>query len=592
MRRPTDRPPARDRSRRTALALGVVGVLIAAADTYVIVLALPDIMVGVGLDVDELQRAAPLVSMFLLGYVVVLPLAGRVSDVLGRLPVLLGALVVFASGSLLTAAAGGLGDAVAGRFLQGAGGGALVPVTLALVADLWPAERRGLPLGVVGAAQELGAVLGPLYGALVLAVADWRAIFWINLALGLVLGVGIRLARSRRRGRDERPGGSDGSRDVTGGLLALAAVAAGALAIIRPRPLAESVTWGWLAVPAAGGTGWAMPLTLLAAGLAVAFLLRELAARRPLLDLRRLPAVLRAADLPGAVLLGAALGAVVLTFAVADPQVELINPAGPWLLAGAAVAITGFAWWQRRARAPLVPAAAVRARPAWGSLVVSLLIGSALVAVLVDVPVLARTVIPGADQLDAALVLLRFLVTLPLGALLGGWLLRRVTPPVVASAGMAVAAAGVALMATWDTGSLRGPADDVVLAAAGLGFGLAIAPVNAALLAAVPRATHGIGSALVVTSRMVGMLAGLSALTAIGLRRLHQVRGTIEPPTTLCPQSPADCPAYDAAVREAVVAQVQATFAGAACCAAAAAVAAAVLLRTRTRSGARETVEP
>jgi len=112
----------------------VIGVLLAAADTYVIVLVLPDIMVGVGLDVDELQRAAPLVSMFLLGYVVVLPLAGRVSDVLGRLPVLLGALLLFASGSLLTAAAGGLGEAVAGRFLQGAGGGALVPVTLARVA--------------------------------------------------------------------------------------------------------------------------------------------------------------------------------------------------------------------------------------------------------------------------------------------------------------------------------------------------------------------------------------------------------------------------------------------------------------------------
>ena len=76
---------------------------------------------------------------------------------------------------------------VAGRFLQGVGGGGLVPATLALVADLYPADRRGVPLGVVSAVQELGSVLGPLFGAVVLAVADWRAIFLVNLAVGLVL---------------------------------------------------------------------------------------------------------------------------------------------------------------------------------------------------------------------------------------------------------------------------------------------------------------------------------------------------------------------------------------------------------------------
>ena len=141
-------------------------------------------MTGVGLAIDELQRAAPIVSGFLLGYVAVLPLIGRIADLRGRLPVLVGSLVVFAFGSLVTAAAFDLETMVAGRFLQGVGGGGLVPATLALVADLYPPQRRGVPLGVVGAVQELGSVVGPLYGALVLAVSSWHAIFALNLFLG------------------------------------------------------------------------------------------------------------------------------------------------------------------------------------------------------------------------------------------------------------------------------------------------------------------------------------------------------------------------------------------------------------------------
>ena len=121
-----------------------------------------------------------------------LPLIGRIADLRGRVPVLVAALVVFAVGSLVTALAYDMPTMVLGRFLQGVGGGGLVPATLALVADLYPVERRGVPLGVVSAVQEIGSVLGPLFGAVVLAVADWRVIFLINLAVGLVLAAAIR----------------------------------------------------------------------------------------------------------------------------------------------------------------------------------------------------------------------------------------------------------------------------------------------------------------------------------------------------------------------------------------------------------------
>src|SRR6476659_9990625 len=182
-----------------AVVLATLAVLLTAADTYVVVLALPDILTGVGIGLDQLQRATPIIGGFLLGYTATLPLLGRVADLRGRVPVLVGCLLLFAAGSLLTATAHGLGAAVLGRGPQGIGAGGLVPATLALVADRWPPERRALPLGVVGAVQEAGAVLGPLAGAAVLAVADWRAIFWLNLLLGLGLAVGVLVSARGRR---------------------------------------------------------------------------------------------------------------------------------------------------------------------------------------------------------------------------------------------------------------------------------------------------------------------------------------------------------------------------------------------------------
>ena len=85
-----------------------------------------------------------------------------------------------------------------------------------------------------------------------------------------------------------------------------------------------------------------------------------------------------------------------------------------------------FAWWQRRTPQAIVPPGLLGAKAAWGALVVSFLVGAALIAALVDVPVFARTTTHGGDQLGAALVLLRFLIALPVGAVVGGWLTRRV----------------------------------------------------------------------------------------------------------------------------------------------------------------------
>ncbi len=564
MLRPADAPVAPTR-RGLRLAPAALAVLLGAADTYVVVLALPEVMTGVGLSVEDLARAAPIVSGFLLGYVAVLPLAGRISDEVGRVPVLAAALLAFALGSLVTASAATLPVVVAGRGLQGLGAGALVPPTLALVADLWSERDRGVPLGVVGAAQELGAVLGPLLGAAVLAVSGWRAIFWLNLGAAAVL-TALLLATHRR---PPRP------RTAVALVPAVLGAAALALALRPPTALAEDVTLGQLLVPLSGDGPWAAWTTPLALVAAALFATAAVVAAHPALRARRLPD----ADLPGVLLLAAALAGVVLTFAGAETTRSVVDDRWPLYLGVAAAALAGFAVRQRTAAAPLIPRGALAAPGARAALAVNALVGVALVAVLVDVPVFARVTRFPDSQLGAALVLLEFLAALPVGAIAGGWALRSLPARVVAGVGLAVAALALAGTLTWDARALYGVPAQLLLVAAGLGFGLAIAPVNAVLLATTPAAVHGLAGALAVLTRTAGMLVGLSVLTAVGLRVFQARQAALLSPFELCPASPADCPAYVDATRASVVGELQAVFAGAAIALALAVVVAALWLR-------------
>ncbi|PRY42117.1 MFS transporter [Geodermatophilus tzadiensis] len=551
------------------VVLATLAVLVTAADTYVVVLALPDVLAGVGVAIDELQRATPIIGGFLLGYTATLPLLGRLADLRGRVPVLAGCLLLFALGSLLTATATGLGPAVAGRGLQGVGAGGLVPATLALVADRWPPERRAVPLGVVGAVQEAGAVIGPLAGAAVLAVADWRAVFWLNLLLGLGLAGGVVLT-----GRGRRP-------DPAGLVLLLVAGAALGLLLAEPAVLAEDVTLGLAWVPLLDGVAASTPLLLTAVVAGAALVARALATPDgAVLPLRGLPRLVREVDVVGSLLAVVALGSLVWAFAAADPATEVVAH-GPVLLPVAAAAGAGFWLHERRTPDPVLPLRELRPVGAWGALLVNLLVGVALVAALVDVPLFARATTTPGDQLGAALVLLRLLVGVPVGAVAGGWLCRVVAPRVVAAGGMALAAPALWAMTGWDETSLDGRWSTVVLLAAGLGFGLAIAPVNAVLLAVTSPAVHGSAGALAVVARTVGMLVGLSLLTAVALRRFTAEVAAIGSPLTICPTSPADCPAYEAATDAAVLTQLHTVFAGAAVAAGLAAAAALLLLRER-----------
>lgn len=539
---------------RRLLAVASFAVALAAADTYVVVLALTDMMAGVGVGIESLQRGTPIISGFLLGYVAMLPLIGRVSDLVDRTPILRRCLVVFIIGSTVTALAVTLDVMVIGRFLQGLGGGGLVPATFALVADVWPTGRRGVPLGIVGAVQELGSLVGPLLGAAVLVVATWREIFWLNAVLGLLAWLAIRVLRPISDG--PRPPARWGLRVV----VALAALA-WALALSAPDALTGSVELGAPFVPFGDAESRLCTPIAVAAALLTLMLLVVTAQRW-------FPLLIRA-DLAGAMLAAVALAALVLTFATANPETEVVGPWGVWLMPLGVAAVVGFWIRQRTARDPLIPAGVVRGR-VWPALGASVLVGTALIAVVVDVPLLSRLT-QGTGATDGALVLVRFLAAVPAGALAGGMLLRAVGPALVAAPGLALAAASVLVMSGWGSGSLDDTlASTLALAGAGLGLGLAIAPINDAALADACEEGHGTVSALIVVARMVGMIVGVALLTALGLHRFHLAVAELPDPTD-----------PDALLGAAVI-QVQTVLLGAGIALAAAAVLALLLGWRRT----------
>lgn len=174
---------------RTALALAAVsaGVFVAALDQTMVVTVLPSILKTLHIPYTRLNDAAWIVTGYLLGYTVAMPLFGRLADLWSRRIMWVIAVVLFMGGSLACVLAGSLPSLVAARVVQAAGGGALVPIAMAVSASLVPPERRAFALGVIGAAAEAGGVLGPLYGATISQQWGWHTIFVVNLPLGALL---------------------------------------------------------------------------------------------------------------------------------------------------------------------------------------------------------------------------------------------------------------------------------------------------------------------------------------------------------------------------------------------------------------------
>lgn len=159
-------------------------VFTAALDLTSVAPLLPTMILDLDISAVDADRYAWIVLAYLVAYTVTVPVTGRISDFAGRMPVFSVALALFTLGSIVAALADSLGWMIVGRTLQGLGGGAMLPVSMALIADVVPTMRRASALGLVAAADTFGWVLGPVYGSAINGIfGSWRAVFWTNLPI-------------------------------------------------------------------------------------------------------------------------------------------------------------------------------------------------------------------------------------------------------------------------------------------------------------------------------------------------------------------------------------------------------------------------
>lgn len=247
----------------------------------------------------DLRTDAPGITWALTLYLIVAavatPLAGRAGDLLGKRRVLLAALAAVGLGSLVAAVAPNLPVLLTGRALQGLGG-AMIPLAFGLVRDVLPAERVAGGVGALAAIIAVGSGLGTVLAGPLSGAIGWRGLFVLPLA-GVVVGGWLVLRAV-----------PDGAAAARGRLNAVAGVLLSAWLLALLLPLSSGESWGW-------GSARTVGLLVAAGVLAAAWVVVELRAREPLVDVRmmRLPGVWNTNV--AAVLIGAAMYGVWAYFA-------------------------------------------------------------------------------------------------------------------------------------------------------------------------------------------------------------------------------------------------------------------------------------
>jgi len=254
--------------RRTVFAL-MLGTFLAAAEVTIVGTAMPTIAARLG----GVEHYAWVYIVYMLASTATVPVYGKLSDVYGRKPVLFAGFGFFMLGSGLCGCAWSMGSLIAFRIIQGLGAGAIVPVTLTILGDLYEPEDRPRIQGWFSVIWGVSSVIGPLIGAILVQYLSWRAVFFVGIPFGMA-SVAI-LATTYK----SIPVTQDRKLDWPGALLLISGCCVLLLGLlVNPQGLAES---GF------GFMGGQLPIIVMGAVLILTFVFWEIRTEDPLL-----PAVL------------------------------------------------------------------------------------------------------------------------------------------------------------------------------------------------------------------------------------------------------------------------------------------------------------
>jgi EmrB/QacA subfamily drug resistance transporter len=252
-----------DKRRAWTLGIVSVGLFMVVLDNLVVSVALPSIRRSLGSSIQSLEWT---VNAYTLAYAVLLLTGAALGDRFGRRRMFMLGIGLFTVSSAAAALAPTSSLLIAARALQGAGAAIATPLTLTLLADAFPSERRGMALGVWSGISGIAVAMGPLVGGGVIELASWHWIFWINVPIGVVLVplAGRMLLESH---------GPQSHLDLRG----LALASTGIFGIVFGLVRSQSVGWGSPSVLAGLVAG---------AVLLLAFVAWELRAAEPMLPMR------------------------------------------------------------------------------------------------------------------------------------------------------------------------------------------------------------------------------------------------------------------------------------------------------------------
>jgi EmrB/QacA subfamily drug resistance transporter len=307
------------RSERGPVLLAVMlSIGLVAIDSTILATAVPSVVKDLG----GFSQFPWLFSIYLLAQAVTVPIYSKVADMVGRKPVMLVGIGLFVLGSLLCGLAWSMGSLIAFRALQGIGAGAVQPMSMTIVGDIYTLEERAKVQGYVASVWAISSVVGPTLGGVFVDYLSWRWIFFVNLPLGIAAGWMLWRRFDERVVRRRHRIDYAGSLLLTGGgvLLLLALLEGG-------------VRWAW-------GSGTSVGLLIASGVLLVGFALVERRAAEPVLP----PWVFRQRVLVSAMLASLVVGVLMMGLSSYVPLYAQSVLGHGALVAGLALAAMTLGW--------------------------------------------------------------------------------------------------------------------------------------------------------------------------------------------------------------------------------------------------------